>query len=122
MSDLFLLKNTEVIDLYEIKINDFEGYFRFHGSKNFNKDLIFKGVIYIYIPSELSSLEYSSEGKQSRPILSISNVNNFIGNFIKDRNDLLGCRFFIKKILSKNLLIKDVDFVFFQVVSILYIS
>jgi lambda family phage minor tail protein L len=108
MSDLFLLKNTEVIDLYEIKINDFEGYFRFHGSKNFNKDLIFKDVVYIYIPSELSSLEYSSEGKQSRPILSISNVNNFIGNFIKDRNDLLGCRFFRKKILAKDL--DDVNF------------
>jgi len=108
MSDLFLLKNTEVIDLYEIKINDFEGYFRFHGSKNFNKDLVFKDVVYIYIPSELSSLEYSSEGKQNRPVLSISNVNNFISNFIKDRNDLLGCRFFRKKILAKDL--DDVNF------------
>ena len=108
MSDLFLLKNTEVIDLYEIKINDFEGYFRFHGSKNFNKDLVFKDVVYIYIPSELSSLEYSSEGKQNRPVLSISNVNNFISNFIKDRNDLLGCRFFRKKILAKDL--DDINF------------
>lgn len=108
MSDLFLLKNTEVIDLYEIKINDFEGYFRFHGSKNFNKDLVFKDVVYIYIPSELSSLEYSSEGKQNRPVLSISNINNFISNFIKDRNDLLGCRFFRKKILAKDL--DDINF------------
>ena len=103
MSDLFLLKNTEIIDLFEIKINDFEGYLRFHGSKNFNKDLIFKGIVYLYIPSELSNLEYSSEGKQNRPTLSISNVNNFISNFIKDRNDLLGCRFFRKKILAKDL-------------------
>ena len=108
MSDLFLLKNTKVIDLYEIKINDFEGYFHFHGYKNFNKDLVFKDVVYIYIPSELSSLEYSSEGKQNRPVLSISNVNNFISNFIKDRNDLLGCRFFRKKILAKDL--DDVNF------------
>lgn len=108
MSDLFLLNNNEVIDLYEIKINDFEGYFRFHGSKNFNKDLIFKDVVYIYIPSELSSLEYSSEGKQNRPVLSVSNVNNFISNFIKDRNDLLGCRFYRKKILAKDL--DDINF------------
>jgi lambda family phage minor tail protein L len=108
MSDLFLLRNSEIIDLFEIKINDFEGYFRFHGSKNFNKDLIFKGAVYLYIPCELSNLEYSSEGKQNRPVLSISNINNFISNFIKDRNDLLGCRFFRKKILAKDL--DDVNF------------
>ena len=108
MSDLFLLRNSEIIDLFEIKINDFEGYFRFHGSKNFDKDLIFKGVVYLYIPCELSNLEYSSEGKQNRPVLSVSNVNNFISNFIKDRNDLLGCRFFRKKILAKDL--DDVNF------------
>ena len=108
MSDLFLLRNSEIIDLFEIKINDFEGYFRFHGSKNFNKDLIFKSVVYLYIPCELSNLEYSSEGKQNRPVLSVSNVNNFISNFIKDRNDLLGCRFFRKKILAKDL--DDINF------------
>jgi hypothetical protein len=58
MSDLFLLKNLQIIDLFEIKINDFEGYLRFHGSKNFNKDLIFKDAVYLYIPSEISNLEY----------------------------------------------------------------
>ena len=108
MSDLFLLKNLQIIDLFEIKINDFEGYLRFHGSKNFNKDLIFKDAVYLYIPSEISNLEYSSDGKQSRPTLSISNVNNFISLFIKDRNDLLGCRFFRKKILAKDL--DDINF------------
>ena len=108
MSDLFLLKNTEIIDLFEIKINDYEGYLRFHGSKNFDKDIVFKGQTYLFIPSEISNLEYTSEGKQSRPTLLISNVNNFITNFIKDRNDLLGCRFFRKKILAKDL--DDINF------------
>lgn len=108
MSDLFLLKNTEIIDLFEIKINDYEGYLRFHGSKNFDKDIVFKSQTYIYIPSEISNLEYNSEGKQSRPTLIISNINNFITNFIKDRNDLLGCRFFRKKILAKDL--DDINF------------
>lgn len=103
MSDLFLLKNSEVLDLFEIKINDYEGYFRFHGSKNFNKDIVFLGQVYIYIPSEISNLEYSSDAKQNRPTLTISNVNNFITNFIKDRGDLLGKRFFRKKILAKDL-------------------
>jgi len=108
MSELFLLKNSEVIDLFEVKINDFEGYFRFHGSKNFNKDVVFQGQSYIYIPSEISNLEYSSDAKQNRPTLIISNINNFITNFIKDRNDLLGKRFYRKKILAKDL--DDVNF------------
>ena len=103
MSELFLLKNSEVLDLFEIKINDYEGYFRFHGSKNFNKDIVFQGQTYIYIPSEISNLEYSSDAKQNRPTLILSNINNFITNFIKDRNDLLGKRFFRKKILARDL-------------------
>lgn len=108
MSNLFLLNNNDIIDLFEIKLNDFEGYFRFHGSKNLNRDIIFKNNVYIFIPSEISSLEYSSEGKQNRPTLVIANINNFITNFIKDRNDLLGKRFFKKKILAKDL--DDVNF------------
>jgi hypothetical protein len=103
MRDLFSLNNIEIIDLYEIKISDFEGYLRFHGSKNFNRDLVYGGNSYLYIPSEISNLEYNSEGKQSRPTLTISNINNFITNFIKDRSDLLGKRFFRKKILAKDL-------------------
>ena len=103
MSDLFLLKNSEVLDLFEIKINDYEGYFRFHGSKNFNKDIVFQGYSYIYIPSEISNLEYTSQSQQNRPTLTIANINNFITNFIKDRNDLLGKRFFRKKILARDL-------------------
>ncbi len=103
MSDLFLLTNKQVIDLFEIKLNDFEGYFRFHGSKNFDKDLVFKGVTYFYIPSEISNLKYDSDGKQNRPTFLISNANNFIGNLLIGRNDLLGRKFFKKKLLAKDL-------------------
>ena len=103
MSDLFLLKNSQIIDLCEIKLNDFDGYLFFHGSKNLNRDIVFQGKTYLYIPSELSNLEYNSEGKQSRPTLIISNVNNFITNLIKDRGDLIGKRFYRKKILAKDL-------------------
>jgi len=103
MSNLFLLKNSEIIDLFEIKLNDFEGYLYFHGSKNFNKDLIFQGRLYLYIPCEMSNLQYDSEGKQNRPTFSISNVNNFISNIIKDRGDLLGKQFYRKKLLAKDL-------------------
>lgn len=103
MSDLFLLQNNAVLDLFEIKLNDFEGYFRFHGSKNLSRDLVFSGKTYLYIPSEISNLEYSSDGKQNRPTLSIANVNNYINNLLKDRNDFLGKRFYRKKILARDL-------------------
>lgn len=103
MSNLFTLQNNLVIDLFEIKLSDFEGYFLFHGSKNLTKDVVFQGRTYIYIPSEISNLEYNSEGKQNRPSLSIANVNNYISNIIKDRNDFLGKRFYRKKILAKDL-------------------
>lgn len=103
MSNLFLLDNNEVLDLFEIKINDYEGYLRFHGSKNFNSNIIFQNVEYLYIPCELSNLEYSTDGKNNRPTITISNINNFITNFLKDRNDLIGRRFYRKKILAKDL-------------------
>ena len=103
MSDLFLLNSKQVIDLFEIKLNDLDGYFRFHGSKNFNKDLVFKGNTYLYIPSEISNVQYDSDGKQNRPTFSISNANNFISELLIGRNSLLGRRFSKKKLLAKDL-------------------
>lgn len=108
MPNLFLLDNTSVLDLFEIKLNDFDGYFRFHGSKNLKSNIVFKGKEYLFIPCEISNLEYSSEGKQNRPTLSIANVNNYISNLIKDRGDLIGKRFYRKKILTKDL--DDINF------------
>ena len=109
MGALFTLQNNPIIDIYEIKINDFEGYFCFHGSKNLEKDIVFKGKTYIYLPCELSNLDYSSEQKQNRPTLKIANTNNFITNIIKDRNDLLMKRFYRKKIFAKDLDLENFD-------------
>ena len=103
MSNLFLIEPKQIIDLYEISLGDHQGYFRFHGSKNFNKDIIFKGNSYLYIPSEISNLQYDSQGKQNRPTLVMSNVNNFISQILIDRNDLLGRRVYKKKLLAKDL-------------------
>ncbi len=102
------MDNTSVLDLFEIKLNDFDGYFRFHGSKNLKSNIIFKQKEYLFIPCEISNLEYSSEAKQNRPTLSIANINNYISNLIKDRKDLIGKRFYRKKILTKDL--DDVNF------------
>jgi len=103
MSDLFLLQNNQIVDLFEIKLNDFEGFLRFHGSKNYKNDLVYNGQIYLYIPCELSQLSYSSEGKQSRPTLTIANINNFITNVMKDRSSLLGRRLSRKRVMARDL-------------------
>jgi len=108
MTTLHLLDNKEIIDLFEIKLNDYEGYFRFHGSKNFSADVVFAGLSYIYLPCELSNLQYESDGQQSRPTFSVSNVNNFMSDLLDGRSDLLGKELFRKKILAKDL--DDVNF------------
>lgn len=109
MKTLFKLNNYLILDLFEIELEAKEGFFRFHGSKNFNSNLIFQGNEYIFIPCEFSSFETTSEGKQSRPILKISNINNYISKILKDRNDLIG-----KKTYRKRILGKDLDTVNFQ--------
>lgn len=103
MKTFFKLDNYVVFDLYELELESTEGYLRFHGSKNFSKGIIFQGQEYVFIPSELSNLQTSSDGKQSKPTLKIANINNYISYILKDRKDLIGKRFVRKKILAKDL-------------------
>jgi lambda family phage minor tail protein L len=103
MKTLFKLNNYLILDLFEIELESNEGYLRFHGSKNFSSNIIFQGNQYIFIPCEFSSFETSSDGKQSRPVLKIANINNYFSKILKDRADLIGKKVFRKKILGKDL-------------------
>lgn len=103
MNTLFKLNNYVIIDLFEIELESNEGYLRFHGSKNFNKNLFFQNKEYIFIPCEFSSYETSSDGRQSRPKLQIGNINNYFSKVLQDRNDLIGKNCNRKKILAKDL-------------------
>ena len=103
MNTLFKLNNYVIIDLFEIELDANEGYLRFHGSKNFNKNLFFQDKEYIFIPCEFSSYETNSDGRQSRPKLQIGNINNYISKIMQDRNDLIGKNCNRKKILAKDL-------------------
>ena len=97
MNTLFKLNNYVVIDLFEIELESNEGYLRFHGSKNFSQDLIFQNQKFTFIPCELSNLESSSDGRQSKPTLKISNINNYMSYVLKDRNNLIGKNFIRKR-------------------------
>ena len=103
MNTLFKLNNYVVIDLFEIELESNEGYLRFHGSKNFDKNLVFQNKEYIFIPCEFSQLETTSDGRQSRPKIKIGNINNYISRVLQDRGDLIGKNFNRKKILAKDL-------------------
>lgn len=103
MNTLFKLNNYVILDLYELELEASEGYLRFHGSKNFSKNLFFQNQEYTFIPCELSNLQTSSDGKQSKPVLKIANINNYISYILKDRNNLIGKNFIRKKILAKDL-------------------
>lgn len=103
MNTLFKLDNYVVFDLYELELESTEGYLRFHGSKNFSKNIVFQNQEYIFIPSELSNIQSSSDGKQSKPTLKIANINNYISYVLKDRNSLIGKNFIRKKVLGKDL-------------------
>jgi lambda family phage minor tail protein L len=103
MNTFFKLDNYVIFDLYELELESTEGYLRFHGSKNFSKNIFFQNQEYIFIPSELSNLQSSSDGKQSKPTLKIANINNYLSYVLKDRNDLIGKSFIRKKVLGKDL-------------------
>lgn len=109
MNTFFKLDNYVVLDLYELQLDATEGYLRFHGSKNFSKDIIFQGQKYTFIPCELSNIESSSNGKQSKPTIKIANINNYISYILKDRSDLIGNSFNRKKVLAKDLDIENFD-------------
>jgi lambda family phage minor tail protein L len=103
MINLFNNNNFEILELYEIKMDDTEGYFRFHGSKNFDRDIVFQGKTYLFIPCELGDVEYKTESKNSRPKFTVANINNYFSNLIKDRNNLLMKKLYRKKIMAKDL-------------------
>lgn len=103
MNTFFKLDNYVILDLFEIQLESFEGYLRFHGSKNFSKNISFQNQEYIFIPCELSNLESSSDGRQPKPTLKIANINNYMSYVLKDRGDLIGKSFIRKKILARDL-------------------
>jgi lambda family phage minor tail protein L len=103
MNTFFKLNNYVIIDLFEIELEANEGFLRFHGSKNFNKNIFFQNKEYIFIPCEFSSFETNSDGRQSRPKIQIGNINNYISRILQDRNDLIGKMFNRKKVLAKDL-------------------
>lgn len=91
------------VDLFEVYISESTGILRFHAGKNFANFIVYKGYRYIPAPIEYSGFEFSADGKQNRPTIRIANIQGFITDIIKNKNDLVGSKLKRIKIFVKNL-------------------
>lgn len=107
-SSLISLDPDSFVDLFEIYVDQTVGIFRFHAGKNFTSSIIFRGNAYIPLPIEFSGFEFSADGKQNRPTIKIANIDGFITDYIKNKNDLINSRMKRIKIFVRNL--DDINF------------
>jgi len=102
-TSLINLNPDSFVDLFEIYIDETVGVFRFHAGKNFNKNMIYRGNSYAPLPVEFSGFEFSADGKQNRPSIKLANVDGFITNYIKNKNDLINSKIKRIKVFIRNL-------------------
>jgi len=97
------LNSDSFVDLFEIYIDGTVGIFRFHAGKNFTRSILFKGNAYIPIPVDFSGFEFSADGKQNRPTIKVANIDGYITDYIKNKNDLINSRLKRYKVFVRNL-------------------
>lgn len=100
---LINLNPDSFVDLFEIYIDETIGIFRFHAGKNFTKSIIFRGNAYIPVPVDFSGFEFSSDGKQNRPTIRVANIDGYITDYIKNKNDLVNSKIKRIKVFVRNL-------------------
>jgi lambda family phage minor tail protein L len=107
-NSLISLDPDSFVDLFEIYIDNNLGIVRFHSGKNFNNNIVYRGNQYLSIPIEYSGFEFSADGKQNRPTFKIANIDGFLTNYVKNKNDLINSKLKRIKIFVRNL--DDINF------------
>ena len=76
--EIFELEPSVMVTLYEIiLINESGKKYYFHAGENgFEKDIIFKGNNYYYLPIKAEGFEYE-DGKLPRPTITADNTDSF---------------------------------------------
>jgi lambda family phage minor tail protein L len=65
----------------------------FHGGvSEVNKNIIFNGNVYKYLPFEAEGFDLKTSGSLARPSLKLINLKGFFSGYIKDKEDLLGAK------------------------------
>ena len=102
------LETSEIIDLFELDLTKFNlGIFRFtsHLSTNEHgnvKTINFNNEFYLPAPVSIDGFEKSSESLPSLKFR-ISNINNSIGTYINNYDDLIGINLKIIRVFKENL-------------------
>jgi len=82
---------------------------RFHGGvNNYTRSLFFDAKEYFYVPFLEEDFGVRSDGKMSRPSLSLINFQGFFSRYIKDKDDLLGAK--VRRIKTFIRFIDEVNF------------
>ena len=91
-SEIFGAASSEAIELYEIyDVEDEVNEIRFHGGINELRSVVnFGGKEYHYVPYESTGFGARGDGSVARPTMRIINIDGFVSNYARDRNDLIG--------------------------------
>lgn len=105
IKDLQSLSPTAVLELYTLDMTIVGGpVVHFHtGTNELSTSVVWQGITYSPYPVQVSGFEYRGQGKLPRPIIRVANVTGSISAFIRDYDDLLGCKVIRKRTFSKYL-------------------
>ena len=105
IKDIQSLSPSAMIELYVLDMTSAGGttvYFH-AGTNELKTAVVWQGVTYSPFPIEVSGFEYRGQGKLPRPTVRVANVTGAISAFIRDYDDLLGCKLIRKRTLAKYL-------------------
>ena len=117
--EIFSQNPSVAIELFEISnIANSEEIIRFHGGiNNLRSSIIFDSKEYYYIPYLAEDFGARSDGKLTRPQLSVINFEGIFSRYISDKDDLLGAsvkriRTFLRFLDEENFLNynQDIDY------------
>lgn len=94
-ADIQSLSPGAIIDLFELDATNIDGNTIVRWCNYVNEkgtDVIWDGNTYTRIPVKADGFEKSSDGKQPRPKLTVSNVGGIVGNFTRGLDDLVGAK------------------------------
>ena len=105
LDDVYKQNPGGVVDLFVLDATSLGGSTnRFHSGLNeLKNNIVWQGNNYFPFPIEFKGLSKSSQGKQSRPTVTVANVSSLFGTLIANYNDLVGASFTRKRTLIKYL-------------------
>lgn len=103
--DIQSLTTTAIIELFVLDMTSAGGdkvYFH-AGTNELKRSIVWQGVTYSPYPIQVRGFEFKGQGKLPRPTVQIANVTGAISAFIRDYEDLLGCKVIRKRTMAKYL-------------------